>query len=241
MDMLPLVPARRDSHAENHKIPTMPTIFSIFLILHVIGGAVGLLTGFINILRKKGDKKHVFIGKLFIGAMLTAGFSALVLSVLHPNYFLFVVGIFTLYLIGTGNRYIYLKMLDNGQMPQLIDWIITFTMLLAGLLFVSLGIFHLTKSNLFGLVFATFGLFGLLFVRQDFANYRGKSDMKNYWLLAHLQRMTGGFIAALTAFLVVNAQYFPEQIPGFIFWLLPTVFLTPLIVRWSRKLEVKRK
>jgi len=83
----------------------------------------------------------------------------------------------------------------------------------------------------------TFGLLGLLFVRQDFQNYRGKAKAKNYWLLAHLQRMTGAFIAALTAFLVVNAQHLPNQIPGFIYWLLPTLIFTPLIISWSRKRE----
>jgi uncharacterized membrane protein YbaN (DUF454 family) len=52
--------------------------------------------------------------------------------------------------------------------------------------------------------------------------------------------MTGGFIAALTAFLVVNAKYFPEQIPGFVYWLLPTIIFTPLIITWSSKYEVKK-
>ena len=219
----------------------MDTLFTLFLILHIAGGSVGLLTGFLNILRKKGDRKHILIGKLFVYSMLTAGISALVLSVLHPNYFLFAVGIFTIYMVSTGNRYIYLKMLNVDQSPKPIDRIITLTMLLAGLFFTGLGISHLAKANLFGLVFIMFGFFGLLFVRQDFKNYRGKTDIKNYWLVAHLQRMTGGFIAALTAFLVVNAKYLPEQIPGFLYWLLPTIILTPMIIRWSRKFEVKKK
>lgn len=219
----------------------MDTSFTLFLILHIAGGSVGLLTGFFNILRKKGDRKHILIGKLFVYSMLTAGISALVLSVLHPNYFLFAVGIFTIYMVSTGNRYIYLKMLNDDQSPKPIDRIITLTMLLAGLFFTGLGISHLAKANFFGLVFIMFGFFGLLFVRQDFKNYRGKTDIKNYWLVAHLQRMTGGFIAALTAFLVVNAKYLPEQIPGFLYWLLPTIILTPMIIRWSRKFEVKKK
>jgi len=53
--------------------------------------------------------------------------------------------------------------------------------------------------------------------------------------------MTGSFIAAMTAFLVVNATYFPDQIPSFICWLLPTVTLTPLIVKWNGQYEIKKK
>jgi hypothetical protein len=113
-------------------------------------------------------------------------------------------------------------------------------MLSAALLFVGMGILLVLKSNLFGLVFITFGSLSLLFVSQDFKNYTNKTMVKNYWLIGHLQRMIGCFIAALTAFLVVNAKYLPEQIPGFLYWLLPTIILTPLIVKWSRKYEVKK-
>lgn len=218
----------------------MKIIFQIFLVLHVVGGSVGLLTGLTNILRKKGDKSHKLTGKIFFVSMLTAGTSALVLSCLHPNYFLFMVGVFTLYMVCSGQCYLRLKQQDKLD-SKMIEWTITILMLLAGLLFVGIGILTIIKSNLFGLVFITFGSLGLLFVQQDFKSYNDKSPIINYWLIGHLQRMTGGFIAALTAFLVVNAEYFPGRIQGFVYWLLPTIILTPLIIKWSRKYEVKKK
>jgi len=217
----------------------MEKIFNLVLILHIVGGTIGLLTGTLNIARSKGDKIHRQAGKLFVWAMLTVGFSALVLSAIHPSYFLFMVGIFTLYMIGTGNRYLFFK--QANKLPSMVDWIITITMALFGFLFVALGIWFLLKSDFFGLVFLTFGSFGLLFVRTDITNYQGKSKAKNYWLLAHLQRMTGGYIAALTAFLVVNAKHSPVQIPPALFWLFPTIILVPLIIRWSRKYKVQIK
>ena len=39
----------------------MDTLFKIFLIIHIIGGSVGLITGTINIIRKKADKNHRLI------------------------------------------------------------------------------------------------------------------------------------------------------------------------------------
>jgi uncharacterized membrane protein len=220
----------------------MDILFKIALILHIVGGSIGLLSGFVNMLRKKGDKNHVLVGRIFFYSMMLAGFSALLLSVLHPNYFLCMVGVFTLYMVSTGNRYIYFKLLSkNNEKPKLIDWLITYIMFIAGLLFMGFGIWFLTKSNSFGWVFLAFGFFGLVFVKQDFTNYKGESKFKNYWLVAHLQRMTGGFIAASTAFLVVNAKYIPLEIPGFIYWLLPTAVFTPLIIMWSSKWEVKKK
>lgn len=217
----------------------MKLLFTLFLILHITGGAIGLITGTINILRKKGGKSHVLVGKLFIYGMSVAGISALVLSIIRPNYFLFIVGIFTLYMISTGTRYIHKKMLGLEQKPALIDWIITITMLFVGISFITLGIILLIKSNNFGIVFIVFGALSLRFVRSDFKNYKGNSPIKNYWLLAHFQRMTGAYIASLTAFLVVNIKYLPFDIPATIFWLLPTAILFPVIIRWNRKYAVK--
>lgn len=205
----------------------------------MIGGSIGLLTGLINIFRKKGDKNHRLIGKIFFVSMLTAGISSLVLAFLHPNYFLFMVGIFTLYMVSSGQLYLKHKQHNKPEFKW-IAWTITVCMLLAALLFVGIGIITIVKSNSFGLVSIIFGGLGLLFVRQDFKNYNGRSTA-NYWLVGHLQRMTGSFIAALTAFLVVNAKYLPNQIPGFLYWLLPTIILTPMITKWSREFEIKRK
>ncbi|MFT3910884.1 MAG: hypothetical protein QM737_15810 [Ferruginibacter sp.] len=215
--------------------------FTIFLVLHILGGSVGLLSGTINLVRKKGDKRHKLVGKFFLYGMLTAGISSLALSIIHPNYFLFIVGLFTIYLIATGSRYLHLKMLGHNQQPAKIDWAITIIMLLTGLIFIGFGIKLLVVGKLFGIVFIVFGALAIFLVRIDFKNYKGKIVAKNYWLLSHLQRMTGAYIASLTAFLAVNATYFPEQIPGFIFWLLPTVILVPLIFKWTNKYKVDNK
>ena len=218
----------------------MELLFKALLILHIIGGTIGLLSGLLNLILKKGDKRHKAIGTIFFYALMTAGFSSLVLSVMHPNHFMFIVGVFTLYMVSTGRRYIYLKIIGTEEKAKLFDFIITYTMMITGILFIALGILNLVKSNTFGIVFIVFGIISLGFVRADLKNYKGKSVIKNYWLTAHLQRMTGGFIAALTAFLVVNAKYFPHQIPLVLYWLLPTFILVPFIVKWSRRYGLKK-
>lgn len=217
----------------------MKTLFNVFLALHIAGGSVGLFTGTLNLVQKKGNKKHRIVGKIFVFGMLTTGISALVLSALHPNNFLFIVGIFTIYLVTTGNRFVYLKMLGESQPPTVVDRGITFCMLITALLFILLGIKNLLVSNTFGIVFIVFGALGLRFSKIDFDHYKGKFKSKNYWLLVHLQRMTGAYIAAVTAFLVVNAKYSPFNLPPVVFWLLPTFILTPLIIFWSRKYKGK--
>lgn len=213
----------------------MKPFFNIFLALHIAGGGIGLLSGTINIIRKKGDKAHKLAGKFFLYGMLTAGFSALILSVMHPNYFLFIVGVFTIYMVSTGERYLFLKKLLHGQQPIILDWILAGAMLLFGLAFIAFGIRLFAGGEKFGMVFIVFGCISLRFVYTDWQNFTGKATTKNYWLLAHLQRMTGAYIASLTAFLVVN-----KLLPGILVWLLPTVIFTPLISIWTRKYMVKK-
>lgn len=218
----------------------MEKLFTILLILHIAGGIVGLLSGSINLIMKKGGKRHRLVGKIFVAGMMTAGISALGLSAIHPNYFLFMVGIFTIYMVGTGSRYIYLKLLGKDQKPKFIDWILTIAMALSGLLLFGIGVLLILRSKYFGIVLIVFGFLGLRFVKDDLKNFKGQSRFKNYWLLAHIGRMTGGYIASLTAFLVVNAKYSPIEFPAIFLWLLPTLILVPFIIKWSRKFAVKR-
>ena len=219
----------------------MDILFKTFLVLHIIGGSVGLFTGTINLVCKKGDKNHKLVGKIFAFSMLTAGFSSFILSIILQNYFLFMIGVFTIYLVGTGYRYIHLKMLGSDQIPTILDWIITTMMLFAGFTFIGLGIYKIFLLDNFGIVFMVFGILGLRLVKTDFNNYKGKFKTKNYWLIAHLKRMTGGYIAAITAFLVVNSKYSPIVLPSVLIWLLPTAILTPLIISWTKKYKVKIK
>jgi uncharacterized membrane protein len=218
----------------------MDTLFTFFLILHIANGSTGLITGTINLFRRKGDTLHKRLGVVFTVAMLLAGSSAIILSILHPNLFLAIVGVFTIYMVGTAFRYIRLRLTEVDNDPGALDWLLTIGMGTAGIAFLFLGGKALYSGNTFGIVYIVFGFIGLLFVNGDLKNYSGKSRHRNYWLLAHLQRMTGGYIAAFTAFLVVNADRFPTVVPGVVFWLLPTIVLTPLIIFWSRKYQQDR-
>lgn len=216
----------------------MDTIFTFFLTIHILGGLIGLLSGAINMIIPKGTPRHQKVGRWFVRGMLSAGASSFVLAVLHPNYFLFMVGVFTLYMVGTGQRYLLFK--SKSYAVTRVDWAFTLAMLVASLWFIPLGIIHLWEGNFFGLVFITFGGFGLSYVWLDIKNFRGKSHLKNFWLTEHIQRMVGGFIASSTAFLVVNVKYFPEGIPMFIYWLLPTVLMTPILSKWVKKHQIKK-
>ena len=206
----------------------MASLFQTLLIIHIICGTTGLLLGSYILFAKKGDTLHKKTGIVFFYAMVINALVSLVLANIHPNVFLFIVGIFSLYMLFTGKRYLQKKSIADVQRS---DRRILGLMLLFGIGFIGLGIFYIVKGSNFGFVPIVFGFISLLFVRQDYKNFKGLSTVKNFWLITHLQRMIGAYIAAVTAFLVVNNTL----LPSIFAWLLPTAVLTPLIIRWSRK------
>ena len=115
-------------------------------------------------------------------------------------------------------------------MITMADKLPTFFMAVAALLFVVLGAMILSKNS-FGWVDLNFAIISIRFILSDFAFFRGKRKYANQWLLSHLQRMVGTYIASVTAFLVVNVR----MEPAVLLWLGPTILIVPLIIYWSKR------
>ena len=209
----------------------MPFLYSILLYIHIATGSLALLTGTINMVQKKGGIKHRKMGRFYVGSMLATGISALIMAQIKPNPFLFIVGVFTIYLVGTADRYIQ----PTLKKPSLIDWAYTVGMLVFSFIFILLGMSAAIQSNAMGWVMLTFGGIGLFSVFQDIKNYLGKNPARNYRLLTHIGRMVGGYTATVTAVLVVNGDRLPFAVPEFLLWLSPTLVLTPLSFYWIRQ------
>jgi uncharacterized membrane protein len=218
----------------------MGIIFKILLALHITGGGIGLTAGTINMFRKKGDRLHKLAGMFFLYGMLTAATAALALSVIHPSNFLFITGVFTIYMVSTGQRYLLRRSTEGSAKP--LDYTLTYGMLCFGGAFIGFGIYKLILGNTFGIVFIAFGLISLRMVMADIQNYKEQPGAKSNWLSVHIQRMVGGYIAATTAFLVVNLPMtiLPANL-SFIPWLAPTALLTPFIFIWVKKYAPKKK
>lgn len=210
------------------------TMFNLLLIIHIAGGTISLITGLIILLSKKGNRKHRLVGTIYFFAMLTGSVIAIPMCYLHPNAFLFIISVFTIYMLLTGKRYIRMK---KEQTVRFNDWIVTILMVCTGFVFLFFGLKRLLNSDTFGIVFLVFGLISLSFCYQDYINFTGKSKIKNFYLITHLQRLIGSYIAAVTAFVVVNNTILPAVVA----WLLPTILLVPLLTKWSRQYKVLKQ
>jgi uncharacterized membrane protein len=206
--------------------------FKVLLYIHILCGTISLFLGLFILLAKKGNIRHKMIGNIYFYSMLIAALISFPMSYLHSDYFLFIVGVFTSYMLLTGRRYLKIKEISDVK-PT--DWILTLIMLVFGIAFIVFGIYIMINNNSFGIVLLVFGGIICLFVWRDKNNFEGKSRYKNYWLVTHIQRMVASYIATVTAFLVVNNKILPDIVA----WLLPTFLLVPLLVKWVIKHNIK--
>ncbi len=209
---------------------------SLLIIAHAAFGGIALLAGFISIVTRKGKQCHKASGKTFFYSMFISAVTALVIAVMpkHENPFLFVVGVFSLYLILTGKRALRFKRLKKSD-SLFWDKCISIGMLLTGLGMTTVGLIYLNTGNMF-IVLTVFGVIGVLNALQDLRAHRDRKRLRNKWLPMHIGKITGGYIAAFTAFVVVNSVF-----PMLINWLLPTVLGSLYITYWIRKVSPKKQ
>jgi hypothetical protein len=210
----------------------MEQLLRITLILHIVSGFLSLLAGCISIASHKGKKLHRASGKVFFYGMLGVTVSALFISVAKHHSFLFMIAIFSGYQAISGYRAIKNKSLQ----PAWHDWVI--------LVISAVNTFFMIYSmNLVLMVFGGISCFQVIgHVRQNLLLARGKKLAPLSWLKRHIGMMMGAYIAAITAFVVVNAGLFAGlNIPQWLPWLLPSVILGPLIGYYIRKYTGKEK
>jgi len=220
----------------------MNDLFQTLLILHIAGGSIGLMSGTVAAIVKKGRRIHNAMGKVFFFSMLITAVAALIMSNLpnHINVFLFAVGGFTFYMIASGYRIVFLK--RQAKQQAVVFTMIDYSVFAFGLLFsvfmLYLAVKFVTSGGAsFAVVPAVFGLICLNFIRADLKILRGVKPVKTIWMTTHIGRMMGALIAAYTAFLVVNVQ--TKQ--GWILWLLPSLIGSIFIVKFIRKYAPKKK
>jgi len=214
----------------------MENLFSLIKILHIIMGSIALAAGPVAMYNQNGGKLHRISGKLYFYSMFSIFVSSVYMSIVKENWFLFMIALFTLYLISTGYRALYLKQLHKGQKPAKIDWLILWLGSIAGIGLLIWGTFVIISGNSFGIVAIAFGFFLLQGTRSDYKRFTVPPSEKNHWLFTHISGMIGGYIATFTAFLVQNLH----TDPAFIAWLLPTAVFTPVIVVTIRKFKIKK-
>lgn len=199
------------------------------LFLHVLAGVTALAAACVAVGSAKGGLLHRRSGNVYTLAMLFVGLSALVLAVVHPNPFLFAVGVFSLYLVFTGWR---AAIIRDGR-PRHLDHAGGVVMSLSGVGMLGWGAQGvITGSGAQPVILVTFGSIGLTMALADWRDWARGPITGKARIARHLGRMLGGTIATITAAGVVNLGFLPDLIV----WLGPTALVAPGTLWWTARL-----
>ena len=199
----------------------------ILLSIHILAGLVALVSAALALSSKKGKKFHILIGKAYFWSMAIIFLSALPLSTITSNVFLFLITIFSFYLAFSGKRFAK----NRTGVPTRIDLIAVNFMLLSGVGMWILAIIFFIDNNSQYITLIVFGFLALFLGYGDFQTFKNQTAIGKERIAKHLTNMMGGTIAVVTAVLVVN----PPANPEWVWWILPTFLITPVIFWWNKK------
>lgn len=200
-----------------------------FLFLHIVAGTTALLSAGAALGCAKGSAWHRRAGLAYVAAMLSVTLTTFVLVALRPNLFLFVIGVFSFYLVLTGWR----AGAQRDGRPRWTDHLTGAAMALTGAAMLAIG-----AVRLFGtggaepVILLVFGSIGLTLALSDWRDWRRGPISGKARIARHLTRMLAGTTATITAALVVNLS----ALPPLVVWLGPTVLITPLIFWWNARI-----
>ena len=200
----------------------------IILSIHILAGITSLLCAALAVSSTKGKKLHVLSGRTYFWGMVTIFLTAIPMSVISNNIFLFLIAVFSFYLAFAGMRFAR----NRKGIATILDWLAVYLMIFSGIGMWILAAIYFLNSNPQYIVLLVFGFLAITLGYADFRSYKNNSAIGNKRISRHLTNMMGGTIAVITAVLVVNPPFEPE----WVLWVLPTVLLTPVIFWWNFKI-----
>ena len=202
-------------------------MIEILLPIHITSGSIALFSAALAISTEKGKKIHVLSGKSYFWGMVLIFLTAIPMSIINSNVFLFLIAIFSFYLAFSGMRFAR----NRSAVPTRIDLIAVNFMFLSGAGMWILAIIFFVNNDSQFITLIVFGFLALSLGYGDFRVFKNETAKGKERIAKHLTNMMGGTIAIVTAVLVVN----PPTDPEWVWWILPTFLITPLIFRWNKK------
>ncbi len=195
---------------------------------HAGFGAISLLAGLIGLIARKGGFTHRISGRIYFYSMAITIFVAIFVALMpnHKSPFLIAVGIFSAYMLIVGFRAI---RFSRKKKVLFIDKVVSYLMVAVGLTMILYPVIVLKKIHI---VLAVFGAIGIMLAIGDLRSYANEQKLYANWKSMHLSRMIGSYIAATTAFVVVN-----NVGPWYVNWFAPGVAGTILIFYWTNRIS----
>jgi uncharacterized membrane protein len=216
----------------------------LILIVHILGGALGLITGYVALYAAKGAPLHRKSGLLFVYAMLTMAMGGMIVAAgegVAPQINI-PASLVTAYLVTTGLTTV--RPLASGARWLDIGGLIV--AVIVGLFCVTLGFQAIAQGGRrAGLAFPMF-LFAIAALPGAAGDLRmmrsgGASHLKGAPRLArHLWRMTFALLIAALSFFIGQADVFPRPVRIVPLLALPVLAVLITLLYWLWRVRIRR-
>ncbi|HYM78237.1 MAG TPA: hypothetical protein VE377_19845 [Candidatus Dormibacteraeota bacterium] len=183
---------------------------SPLLVLHIIAGTLGMLSGFVAVFLRKGSRQHGLAGNVFVISMLSLGSTGTFLAIMKSQPGNILGGIFTFYLVATA--WLTARRRDGGT--NILDWGALLVVLALAVVEVTWGLEAAMSPT--GLKYAYspgpyffLGSVAVLAVVGDIRMLVRKGISGTPRIARHLWRMCFGLFIAASSIFLARQHLFP--------------------------------
>ena len=115
----------------------------ILLQVHILAGIIALISAALAVSSEKGKRLHVLSGRTYFWGMATIFLTAIPMSIISSNIFLFLIAIFSFYLAFAGMRFAR----NRKGIATTLDWLAISLMILSGLGMWILSAIYFSNTN----------------------------------------------------------------------------------------------
>lgn len=215
---------------------------SALALIHVCGATVGLISGFLSTLLRKGSDMHRIAGNVFFAAMLCMGASGAYMAVfVKPNDGNVLGGVLTIYLVSTG----WMAARRREQRVSAFDIAALVVVLAVVAAHMTLGVrAALSPTHLHqgypAAMFFVFGSITLLFAAADVRMIVRGGVSGAARVARHLWRMCFVLLFATLSLYPGNRNRLFSEVPKSVLLYLPHIFLIASMIFWMIYIRRRR-
>jgi len=219
------------------------SVYSVLLLLHIFTAVIGIISGGVSMMFRKGSNLHRAAGDVFVVSMLCmSGAGAIIAAFLKPNIGNVLGGVMTFYLVGTG----WLAGHRRERKIGALDIVAAASIAALALAEVTFGVQAAMSSN--GLkagyppfLYFMFGAIAILCAQADIRIIvrHGIDGPKR--LVRHVWRMSVAFLFALLSFYPSRAHLFSKAVNDSHLMYIPHILVAGMMFFWIARLLGRRK